>query len=70
MKNPKEDQAEESSDWPKKWLFSVQSSSTEPKSDSSVSEVVQQLSCWIEVLQGSKVIIKQPLRNVDAQVCK
>jgi hypothetical protein len=30
-----------SSDWPKVWLFSVQSSSTEPKSDSSVSKVVQ-----------------------------
>jgi hypothetical protein len=38
-----EDQAEESSDWPKEWLFNVQSSSTEPKSDSLVSKVVQQI---------------------------
>jgi hypothetical protein len=28
----------------------------DPKSDSSVSKVVQQLPCWIEALQGSKVI--------------
>jgi hypothetical protein len=58
-----------SSNWPKEWLFSVQSSSTrksdssvskvvqqDPKSDSSVSKVVQQLPCWIEALQGSKII--------------
>jgi hypothetical protein len=30
------------------------------KSDSSVSKVVQQLPYWIEALQGSKVIPKQP----------
>jgi hypothetical protein len=62
-----EDQAEESSSWPKEWIFSVQSSSTEPKSDSSVSKVVQQLPRRIEALQWSKVIIKQPLNKVGAQ---
>jgi hypothetical protein len=44
--------------------------STEPKSDPSVSKVVQQLPCWIEALQGSKAKPKQPLRKVDAQVCE
>jgi hypothetical protein len=63
-----EDQAEESSDWHKEWLFSVQSRSTEPKSDSSVSKVVQQLPCWIEALQGSEVLPKQPLRKVGARI--
>jgi hypothetical protein len=43
-----------SSDWPKEWLFSVQSSSTESKSDSSVSKVVQQLPCWIEALHDEQ----------------
>jgi hypothetical protein len=39
-----------------------------PKSDSSVSKVVHQLPCRIEALQWSKIILKQPLRKVGAQV--
>jgi hypothetical protein len=42
----------------------------DPKSDSSVSKVVQQLPYWIEAPQGSEVITKQPLRKIDAQVCE
>jgi hypothetical protein len=48
----------------------IRKRSTEPKSDPSVSKVVQQLPCWIEALQGSKAKPKQPLRKVDAQVCE
>jgi hypothetical protein len=33
-----------------------------------VSKVVQQLPCRIKALQWSKVILKQPLRKVGAQV--
>jgi hypothetical protein len=40
----------------------------DPKSDSSVSKVVQQLPRQIEALQGSKVVLKQPLRKVGAKV--
>jgi hypothetical protein len=42
----------------------------DPKSDSSVSKVVQQLPYWIEALQESKVIPKQPLKKVDTPVCE
>jgi hypothetical protein len=42
----------------------------DPKSDSSVSKVVQQLPHWIEALQGSKDIHKQTLKKVGAQVCE
>jgi hypothetical protein len=52
--DPKRDISVWSSDWPKEWLFSVQSSSTEPKSDSSASKVVQQQPHRIEVLQGAR----------------
>jgi hypothetical protein len=42
----------------------------DPKSDSSVSKVVQQLSCWIEAPQWSKSILKRPLRKVGARICE
>jgi hypothetical protein len=40
----------------------------DPKSDSSVFKVVQQLPCRMEALQWSKLIPKQPLKKVDAKV--
>jgi hypothetical protein len=40
------------------------------KGDSSVSKVDQQLPYWIEALQGSEIILKQPLRKVGAQACE
>jgi hypothetical protein len=58
-------------------LFQVQSKGTshlglliDPKSDPSMSKVVQQLPCRIEALQWSKVTPKQPLKKVDTQVCE